>query len=186
MDDGFKRVNELKNLHEVSKYLYESGFKFHNGAWKKDEMRFYEYTSRFIVDRRRGFMLSGKDGSFKLESLIQFEKLVQELTSFSEIEWFPDVLPSMDMFHVDNEFYFNPFFNVSNHYDELIKHNTSSSIYIQLVFVDKDNINKLHVTSVYAYKKGLFYVVNKFPKAYKPNTNLLLVPEGIGPIEGLR
>lgn len=188
MSKGFQRINELKNLYEISKYLYELDFKFNNCIWSKENKSYYEYTNVFLICLDSlSFSLSSKDGVLKLEELIQFENLVKELLSFQEIEVISENTSiNVQVIYTDNGFYFNPFENPAVSYDYHLNFKLPSKISIPLIFIDKNNKNKLNATMLTANKKESGYQINSFPDSYLPNTNLLLVPKEIGSIQGLR
>ena len=188
MDKSSQRISELKNLYEISKYLYELDFKFNNCIWTKENKSYYEYTNVFLIDLDNlSFSLSSKDGILKLEELIQFENLVKELLSFQKREIISgNTSIYVQVICADNGFCFNPFENPGVSYDYCINFKLPSKINIPLIFIDKNNRNKLNVTMLTAIKKESAYQINNFPDSYLPNTNLLLVPKEIGSIHGLR
>ena len=185
MSKGFQRINELKNLYEISKYLYELDFKFNNCIWSKENKSYYEYTNVFLICLDSlSFSLSSKDGVLKLEELIQFENLVKELLSFQEIEVISENTSiNVQVIYADNGFCLNPFENPVVSYDYHLNFKLPSKISIPLIFIDK---NKLNATMITANKKESVYEINSFPDSYLPNTNLRLVPKEIGSIQGLR
>jgi hypothetical protein len=188
MNKSSQRINELKNVYEISKYLHELDFKFNNCVWSKENKSYYEYTNVFLICLDSlSFSLSSKDGILKLEELIQFENLVKELLSFQEIEVISENTSiNVQVIYTDNGFYFNPFENPAVSYDYNLNFKLPSKINIPLVFIDKNNRDKLSVTVLNANKKESVYQISSFPDSYLPNTNLLLVPKEIGSIQGLR
>lgn len=190
--ESTKRLNDLKNLYEVSKYLFELGFMFDKmGRWIKNERTYYEQTSVFIVEKMpKVFKLSSKNGSITFEDLIQFENLVEEINSFKEVRWEikNNYMNPLDVFHYEGQFFFNlSYIGVYDDYKKFFVHKKPiTSFNFNLVFIDKDNKNILHVKDLVCYINGNKYETESFPEEYEPNTNLILLPDAFGKIEGLR
>lgn len=188
---GINKIKSLKNLYEVCKYLHESGFVYeHTGVWAKGEKRFYEYTNTYVIGtNKRQLALSSATNSISLNSLIQFEMMAEEFASFNEISWNLGENQISILYHQD-KFMLDPFkyspLNYLDYVGSSSKSKYPSILNITLVFVDRQNKNKLRFSNVIASKNGDKYQVSNFPEGYEPNTNLLFLPEEVGPIEGLR
>lgn len=212
MSANSKQIYELENKLRIIKTLDELGFIYDNSIWVNEHisMKFNEKTMNIIGSRKNNseaFQISLKictgEKGFPTDtvsvSVYNFIMFWKEIYSHESFIIHKNAVGgnnfSTTVFVRGCNFYYNPFTNSDYINHDFTKYDTGflpSAINFPLVFIEKNNKNTIHFMNIFLIKNEYCKFVSwrnneiLFPVEYEPYTNIILNPEFLSKIEGVK